>query len=143
MDSGVTTPWSSWGEAALALPGEVERLATERDAVLVLATPVPAHYVQLHAMPNGDVYGEAGSGQFDGVGLAPELEAALATLGWTAPESRTSKRWLRTRVVPANWSTWWPAPVDIAAAVELIVSTLRDVYRSEPYDVHLSRGEPA
>lgn len=128
----------------MALPAEVQRLTSAGgDAVLVLATPVPAYYVQLHSLPGGEVYGEAGSGQFDGAALAPEIEAGLLTLGWTAPESRTSTRWFRTRAVPANWSTWWHPPVDVAAAVELIVSTLRDVYRIEPHDLRISHGEPA
>ncbi|MFC7530803.1 hypothetical protein [Actinoplanes sp. GCM10030250] len=119
---------SSWEELTEQLAARLPRL--EIDDVVILAAP-GNRYTELVQLKNGLAL-DAVSNAFlppDGQ-LTAEQERELQTLGWQPPAGPMRQNWWH------EVGKWPLHSRDAARIAELMVSTLRDVYRvAAPSDV--------
>lgn len=121
---------STWARVGHRLGERATRLVGDPHGVALFVVRMdPGVYVQWHGEPEGELYAEAASGEYEDTMRTPTEVRTLAALGWAPP----GEGWGAAAV--RNWSRHWPAPVDVYAVVLLTVRTLREVFDANPHDL--------
>lgn len=126
----------SWKDLADAVAGQIPRLQEDSFRYLVIASTT--RYVQLAALPDGTIHGEASSHDSQGAECLSDASCRrLVRMGWQRPVLTTAG----DRRQAKNLWRRWRAPAAADAVATLAVKTLRDVFEvATPSELKIRRA---
>lgn len=124
-----------WEELEDAVIGQIPLLQEDSFRYLVLASPT--RYVQLAALPDGTIHGEASSHDDQGVEfLSAASRRRLLRMGWERPLLAAARD---SRPAKNLWRRWHASTPDAIAG--LVVKTLRDGFEvASPSELTIRRA---